>query len=135
VNLVGRAAGLAGSVLRARAERTARRAARTALAIGVALLLFGLALVFGAVAGYVALDRLVGPVGAALWVAGGALVLGLLALAVARIGRRPDPGPDAAELRAELDALAATARHDLRQTAPYLAAAAFLSGFVFGRRK
>lgn len=132
MSLFQRATDLAGAVAKDRAEAAARQALRKGmalLAVGIFLVLF---LVFGAVAGFAALQSLVGTVYAALIVSGASLLLALIFLAMAR--SRSHRRRHSVQVRAELDALRRDAEEELRKASPLLVAGAFLSGFVFGRK-
>lgn len=133
MSLFGRAAGVAGAVAREQAERAARRAVRKGMAmLGVGVFIV-LTLVFAAVAGFVALEQAIGTVWAALTVSAVSLVFALILMAVAR-GGHPPRNTQTREIEAEIDEIAREAREEVRKASPYIVAAAFLSGFVFGRK-
>lgn len=133
LNVTARLAGLARDVAETRAREAARRAARKAAALLVAGVLLVITLVFAAIAVYLALAAELGSVTAALIIAGGAL---FLALAVLSLSRSKPRTPPAAEqrLEAEVDMLAEEAKRQLRENSPYLVAAAFVSGFLSGKK-
>lgn len=134
MSLLGHASSLASTLAKDKAEQMARRTARKAAAWLAVAVLLSLTLVFASIAGFVALSAQVGTVSAALIVAGGCL---FLALAVAALSRsRPTATTRReAELKAEIDRIAASAREEVQKASPYLVAGAFVSGFFSGRRK
>lgn len=102
-------ASLIASVVSGEASETVAAARRTAIAYALAGLFFLCGLGFLVGAGFVTLAREIGTVAAALWVGGGFIVVGLVVMAVHRIGARTRAKQAARRRHSEVAALASAA--------------------------
>jgi hypothetical protein len=99
---------LLGGLLSGETIEAFRRARSAAIAYALAGFLGLFGIVFLLVAGYVALGREIGPVGAALSIGGGFLILAVAVLIVHRFSRRRRIREDTKRRKSELIAVATT---------------------------